>query len=62
MVYLLAKIIQPGYVCSIDQIISERTRSKVHAMYKSVFQDNFFPLYDAIKFQDKINAKAFNLQ
>jgi hypothetical protein len=35
------------------QNIGDRIRSKIQFMQKSVFQGNFFPLHDAVKFEDK---------
>jgi hypothetical protein len=37
---------------NIDQNVGDRARSKVHALSFSCIQDNFFPSYDAIYFQD----------
>ena len=39
----------------IDQNVGNRTRSKVHGVHNSDFQGDFFPLYDAVSFQNKNN-------
>jgi hypothetical protein len=46
----------------IDQNISSITRSRVHALYNDNFDVNFFPLYDATKFQNQSNTKEVVLQ
>jgi hypothetical protein len=38
---------------NVDQSVGDRTRSKVHALSFSRIQDNFFPSYDAMNFEDK---------
>jgi len=39
----------------IDQNVGNRTRSKVHGVHNSDIQGDFFPLYDAVSFQNKSN-------
>jgi hypothetical protein len=38
---------------NMNQHIGDRTRSKIQFIQKSGFQANVFPLYDAVKFEDK---------
>jgi hypothetical protein len=38
-----------------DRCVGNRTRSKVHVAYNSDIQGNFFALYNAVHFQNKIN-------
>jgi hypothetical protein len=40
---------------NMNQNIGDRTRSKIHVAYNSDIQGDFFPLYDAVNFQNKIN-------
>jgi hypothetical protein len=47
---------------SIDQNVSDRTRSKIQFIHKLDFQVNVFPLYDAVKFEDKRKVQDVNLQ
>jgi hypothetical protein len=47
---------------SIDQNVADRTRSKIQSIHNLDFQVNFFPLYDAIKFEDKRKVQDVNLQ
>jgi hypothetical protein len=37
-----------------NQNIGDRTRSKIHAAYNLDIQGDFFPLYDAVIFQNKL--------
>jgi hypothetical protein len=47
---------------NMDQNIGVRTRSKVQFIHNSDFQGNVFPLYDAVKFEDKRKEQKVNLQ
>jgi hypothetical protein len=49
-------------VGNMDQNIGDRTRSKVEFIYNSGFPSNVFPLYDAVKLEDKRKEKKVNLQ
>jgi hypothetical protein len=41
-----------------NQNIGNRTRSKVHALWNENIDINFFPSYDAIKFQNQSKTKG----